>query len=78
MRPLHELEPGRADEAGARVQGSIEGLEWVFSTCSNARASKSLCCRCSVMRTLDETDIQSPIESHRTTAAQNGEHSELQ
>ena len=26
MRPLHELQPGRVAEAGARVQASIEGL----------------------------------------------------
>ena len=31
-------------EAGARVQGSMEGLEPVFSTCSDARSS-STCCR---------------------------------
>ena len=43
-RPLHELEPGRVAEAGARVQGSIEGLEPVFSTCSDARSSTT-CCR---------------------------------
>jgi hypothetical protein len=43
-RPLHELEPGRVAEAGARVQGSMEGLEPTFSTCSDARSS-STCCR---------------------------------
>jgi len=42
--PLHELEPGSAAAAGARVQGSIEGLEAVFSTCSDARSSTT-CCR---------------------------------
>ena len=31
-------------EAGARVQGSIEGLEPMFSTCSDARSSTT-CCR---------------------------------
>ena len=58
MRPLHELEPGKADEAGARDQGSIEGFEPVLSMCSGARASKNSCCRCSVTRTLDESNIQ--------------------
>ena len=73
MRPLHGLEPGRAAEAGALVQVSIEGVEPVLSTCSDARASTSSCCRCSVRRTLDETNFQSTIGYHRTTAAQNGE-----
>ena len=44
VRPLHVLEPGRAVEAGARVQASIEGLEPVSSTCSDARSSTT-CCR---------------------------------
>jgi hypothetical protein len=44
MRPLHDLQPGSVAEAGARVQASIEGLEPVFSTCSDARSSTN-CCR---------------------------------
>ena len=76
MRPLHELEPGRVAETGARVQGSIKGFEPVLSTCSGARASKNSCCRCSVTRTLDEGNIQLTIEYHRTTAVQNGECTE--
>ena len=44
MRPLHVLELGRAVEAGARVQGSMDGFEPVFSTCSGARSSTT-CCR---------------------------------
>ena len=58
MAPLHELEPRRVAETGARVQGSIKWFEPVLSTCSGARASKNSCCRCSVKRTLDETNIQ--------------------
>jgi hypothetical protein len=38
MRPLHDLQPGRVSEAGARVQASIEGFEPTFSTCSDARS----------------------------------------
>ena len=77
MRPLHELEPRKVAETGARVQGSIKGFEPVLSTCSGARASKNSCCRCSVTRTLDEGNIQLTIEYHRTTAVQNGERNEL-
>ena len=77
MRPLHGLEPGRAAEAGALVQVSIEGVEPVLSTCSDARASTSSCCRCSVRRTLDETNFQSTREYQIATAAQNGERSEF-
>ena len=44
MRPLHDLQPCRAAEAGARAQASIEGLEPTFSTCSDARSSTN-CCR---------------------------------
>ena len=77
MRPLHVLEPGRLAEAGARVQASIEGLEPTFSTCSDARSSTSSCCRCSVRRTLDETNFQSTREYQIATAAQNGERSEF-
>ena len=77
MRPLHELEPGRVAEAGARVQASMEGVEPVLSTCSGARASKSSRCRCSVTRTLHETNIEWTTEDQGTTAVQNGECTEL-
>ena len=50
MRPLHVLEPGRVAEAGARVQGSIEGLEPTFSTCSDARSSTTCCQRWAARR----------------------------
>ena len=76
MRPLHELEPRRVAETGARVQGLMKGFEPVLSTCSGARASKNSCCRCSVTRTLDEGNIHWTKEYHRTTAAQNGERTE--
>ena len=45
MRPLHDLQPCRAAEAGARAQASIEGFEPTFSTCSDARSSTNCCKR---------------------------------
>ena len=71
MRPLHALEPGRAAEAGARVQGSIEGLEPTFSTCSDARSSTTCCRRWTARRSALIDGRRKARRSRRIVASRN-------
>ena len=61
MRTLHDLQPGSVAEAGARVQASIEGLEPVFSTCSDARSSTNCCRRWAASEQKDGSIFGDPV-----------------